>query len=143
MRLRKLCDVRQFPLYVGVVLTMQGFVPALDVSSSLFHALFAQAGLGREFGWSMVLVGIYVVAGALFARRETLHIGMFLCAVCWSVMSMLMLEVGGEITYRWTPITMTMPVTAIACWFALFRDMVLQPVQIPERRQYVRAYDNV
>ncbi len=146
---RGLSDLRQFPLYVGLVQIVTGLIPAFDVQGSQFHAILSYNGLGREFGWVMVLTGVYLSAGAIFARRETLNIGMFFAAVIWSCVAFMMGEVWwGELWYeadtqRWfTPGTLTMPITAVLCWFSLFREMIVRPVEIQERRKGCDSFCN-
>lgn len=146
---RNLCDVRQTPLYIGCIQVILGLIPAFDIPGSLFALFIEYNGLGREFGWLLVCSGVYMMGGALFARRETLHIGLLLSAVIWTSMSVLVANVWHEDFYylgraqQWlSPIMMMSPVTAVVLWFSLFRDMLFLPVQILERRRRRYAADN-
>ena len=138
---RCMSDIRQVPLYIGIVQCLNATIPALDIHGSLFYSILHASGLGREFGWVLMLSGFYLIFGGLYSRRQSFQIALYISASLWTAMTIMLADaMWYPYTYMgltqrwWTPITMSMPVTAFFLWFALFREMLLQPIMVRERR---------
>lgn len=141
MKLRCFIDVRQLPLYLGTKSILWSLIPLVDVKGSLFSRQLAYLGINQEWGWLMALSGLYLVFGAVFARREILTVAMFLSACMWTALTVLFLDAAvrfPDIMPWVTPVTLAMPVAAACLWIGLAREMLVQPVVIRERRRVQR-----
>lgn len=139
--LRCLSDVRQLPLLVGMLQVFWGFIPALNIDGSLFSRQLVYLRIGDVWGHLMILIGVYLVAGAVVNRRETLTVGLFLAAIAWTAMSVVFANAAylnrSDLTWV-TPVTLSMPCLAISCWFSLFRELLFAPVHLRDRRTGAR-----
>ena len=141
MKLRCFIDVRQLPLYIGIKTCLWSLIPLAGIEGSLFSRPLVMLGLDREWGWIMALSGLYLIFGAVFARREVLTVAMFLSACVWTTMTVLFFDAAVRVphTMVWvTPVTLLMPVSALSLWAGLFREMLAQPIVIRERRRVQR-----
>lgn len=148
MKLRCLSDIRQLPLTIGMIQCMWALVPALQIKGSRFYVLLQSVNLDNQWGWMMMLTGLYLIFGAFVKRRDTLTIALLLSATVWTIMSIIFADAAwrstayvynSETLAIWaTPVTLSMPVIALSLWFALFRELIAQPVVITERRRFER-----
>jgi hypothetical protein len=141
MKLRCLSDIRQLPLLVGALQAIWATIPALEIEGSLFSELLQYLSLDREWGWTMMLSGLYLCVGAIIKRRDTLTIGLFIAATLWTTLAVIFADAlwYTNASRFVTPITLSMPLFAISLWFALYREMIFKPVSISERRKMERA----
>lgn len=140
-RLRCFVDVRQLPLYIGIKTCLWSVIPLSGVEGSLFSRQLLMLGLDREWGWIMALGGLYLVFGAVYARREVLTVAMFLAACIWTTLTVLFVDASVRVPHlmTWvTPVTLLMPMSALSLWAGLAREMFAHPVVIKERRRVQR-----
>jgi hypothetical protein len=95
--------------------------------------------IGQQWGIVMMTTGAYLIFGSIFNRRDSLAVGMFLCAMVWTIMSILLFN-NWWLEYPYpkpvwiTPITMSMPVFALILWVALLRELLVCPMWVRDRR---------
>lgn len=142
IRLRCITDIRQTPLLVGAIQILWGMIPAFSQSGFLFRAMLDDLGIGNDWGWLMILTGLYLMAGAIINRRETLTIGLFLSATVWTSMTIVYFNSWyiesswyGTIPNWVTPITLSMPLFSLSLWFCCLRELYLMPRFVPERQK--------
>lgn len=139
-KVRCFADIRHLPLFLGIVSMLWSTIPICEFDGSLFAKQLDILRIGQEWGWLMAFTGLYLVAGSVFRRRETLAIALLLSACAWTAMSIVFIDAAYRYDdFQWvTPVTLTMPAAAVTLWLSLVRELLAQPVVIKERRRVPR-----
>jgi len=135
--LRRVSDFKLFEFFVGCLQMLWSTIPVFKINGSLFASILNDAGLNQQWGFVMLLSGAYLVVGAVFRRRETLHIAQFLSMMVWMVMTAMVANsyYFGNYENVITPVMLSLPLLSGCMLFAVFRSMLYCPVGISDRRK--------
>jgi len=111
-------EIRFCSLLIGVVQVMWSMLGITGSGTgSLFVTALNDAGLGMEWFFSMLVVGVIISAGAVLPWRSGRHIGLFLGALTW--FSLFGVFVRQALM---TPVVVTMPIFGAFCVMLMYTD---------------------
>jgi len=116
-------EIRIASLLIGsieVAWSITGILPT--VPQSLFSFRLHSAGMDDEWFFTMMLVGMLTCAGSILPWRSGRHIGLFLSALVWAVMTGIFLDMMLH-----SPITASMPVFGAFAIGVMYADAKRKP----------------
>ena len=111
-------EVRLCSLLIGIIeiiWSLLGIIP--NVNHSLFATRLYEVGLDSRWFMIIGLTGLVLAIGSIFPWRAGRHIGLFLSALAWAVMSLVFIDLIAV-----SPVASSMPVFCIFCVGLIYAD---------------------